>query len=51
MFSNKNIIAVEQEMKQFNDLSKMLDVHQEYNQLLGEDLRGRDHDWFDDVDT
>ena len=38
LFSSKNIIAVEQEMKQFNDLSKMLlDAHQEYDQLLGDD--------------
>ena len=52
LFSSKNIIAVEEEMKQFNDLFKMLlDAHQEYNQLLGDDERGRDDDWFDDVDT
>ena len=37
LFSSKNVIAVEEEMKQFNDLFKMLlDAHQEYNQLLGE---------------
>ena len=29
----------------------MLDAHQEYNQLFGDDERGRDDDWFDDVDT
>ena len=51
LFSTKNIIAVEEEMKELNDLFKMLlDVHQEYNQLLGDDERGRD-DWFDNVDT
>ena len=50
LFSCKNIIAVEEEMKQFNDLFKMLlHAHQEYNQLLGDDERGRDGDWFDDV--
>ena len=39
-------------MKQFNDHFKMLlDSHQEYNQLLGNDERGRGDDWFDDVDT
>ena len=39
-------------MKQFNDLLKMvLDAHQEYYQLLGDDERGRDDDWFDNVDT
>ena len=52
LFSSKSIIAVEEEMKQFNGLFKMLlDAHQEYNQLLGDDERGRDDDWFDDVDT
>ena len=52
LFSSKNIIPVEKEMKQFNYLFKMLlDAHQEYNQLLGDDERGRDDDWFDDVDT
>ena len=52
LFFSKNIIAVEEEMKQFSDLFKMLlDAHQEFNQLLGDDERGRDEDWFDDVDT
>ena len=52
LFSSKNVIVVEQEMKQFNDLFKMLlDAHQEYNQLLGDNERDRDDDWFDDVDT
>ena len=52
LFSSRNIIVVEEEMKQFNDLFKMLlDAHQECNQLLGDDERGRDDDWFDDVDT
>ena len=52
LFSSKHIIVVEEEMKQFNDLFKiLLDAHQEYNQLLGDDERGRDDDWFDDVDT
>ena len=42
LFFSKNIIAVEEEIKQFNDLFKMLlDAHQEYNQLFGDD------DWFD----
>ena len=39
-------------MKQFNDLFKMLlDAYKEFNQLLGDDQRGRDDNWFDDVDT
>ena len=29
----------------------LLDAHEEYNQLLGDDERGRDDDWFADVDT
>ena len=52
LFSSKDITAMEEEIKQFNDLFKMmLDVHQEYSQLLGNDERGRDDDWFDNVDT
>ena len=52
LFSSKNIIAVEEGMKQFNVVFKMLlDAHQEYNQLLEDDERGRDDDWFDDVET
>ena len=46
------IIAVVEKMKQFKDLFKMLlDAHQEYNQLLADDERGKGDDWFDDVDT
>ena len=29
----------------------LLDAHLEYNQLLGDDERDRDDDWFDDADT
>ena len=50
LFSSKNVIAVEEEMKQFNDLFKISDAHQEYKQL-GDVERGRDDDWFDDGDT
>ena len=36
LFSSKNLIVVEKEIKQFNDLFKMLlDAHQKYNQLFG----------------
>ena len=46
------VIAVEEQMKQFNELFKMLiNAHQEYNQQLGDDGRGREKDWFDDIDT
>ena len=49
LFSTKNIIAVEEEI---SDLFKiLLDAHQEYSQLLGDDERDRDDDWFDDVDN
>ena len=52
LFSSKNVIAVEEEMKQFNDLFKMLlDAYQECNQLLGDHERGRHGDWFDDIHT
>ena len=35
LFSSKNIVAVEEEIKQFNDLLKMLlDAHRDYKQLL-----------------
>ena len=52
LFPSKNIIAVEEQMKQFNDLFKMLlDAYQENNQLLGDYEKGRDDNWFDDVDT
>ena len=49
MFSSKRIIAVEEGMKQFNNLFKMfLNAHQEYNRLLADE---EDDHWFDDVDT
>ena len=52
LFSSKNVIAVEEDLKQFNDLFKMLlDEHQEYNQQSGDNERDRDDDWFDDVGT
>ena len=39
-------------MNQFNDLLKMLiDVHHDYNQLLDDDEREKDGDWFDEIDT
>ena len=48
--SSTNKVAVE-EMSQFNDLLKMLiDVDQDYNQLLDDDEREKDDDWFDEID-
>ena len=50
--SSANKVAVEEEMNQFNDLLKMLiDVHQDYNQLLDGDEREKDDDWFDEIVT
>ena len=50
--SSTNKVAVEEEMNQFNDLLKILiDVHQDYNQLLGDDEKEKDDDWFDKIDT
>ena len=50
--SRTNKAAVEEEMNQFNDLLKMLiDVHQDYNQLLDDDEREKDNDWFDEIET
>ena len=50
--SRTNKAAVEEEMNQFNDLLKMLiDVHQDYNQLLDDDEREKDDNWFDEIDT
>ena len=41
--SSKNKVTVEEEMSQFNDLLKMLiDVHQDYNQLLEHNEREKD---------
>ena len=53
--SSTNKVAVEEEMNQFNDLLKMLiDVNQNYNQLLDDDEREMlldDDDWFDEINT
>ena len=50
--SSTNKVAVEEEINQFNDLLKILiDVHQDYNQLLGDDEKEMDDDWFDKIDT
>lgn len=43
LFYSKNIIAMEERMKQFNNLFKMLlHAHHEYNQLLGDYKRDKD---------
>ena len=50
--SSTNKVAVEEEMNPFNDLLKMLiDVHQDYNQLLADDEREKEDDWFVEIET
>ena len=52
LLSNKNRIAVEEELAQFNDLFKMLlSIHEEYSQVLDDDKRADEDDWFDDLDN
>ena len=52
LFSNKNRIAVEEELAQFRDLFKMLlSIHDEYSQVLDDDERPDEDDWFDDLDN
>ena len=49
--SNKNRIAVQEELAQFNDLLKMLlNIHEEYSQVLDDDEGAGEEDWFDDLD-
>ena len=49
LFSTRNLVAVEEELAQFNDLFKMLlGTHEEYNALLEDEERAIDNDWFDD---
>ena len=51
LFSNKNRIAEEENLAQFNDLFKMsLSIHEEYSQVLDDNERAGQHDWFDDLD-
>ena len=52
LFSNKNRIAIEEELAQFNDLFKMLQtIHEEYSKVLDDDDRANEDDWFDDLDN
>ena len=51
LLSNKNRITVEEELADFNDLFKMLlKIHEEYSQVLVDDERAGEDDWFDDLD-
>ena len=52
LFSTRNLVAVEEELTQFNDLFKiLLGIHEEYNALLEDEERAIDDDWFDDLDN
>ena len=52
LFSTRNLVAVEEELAQFNDLFKMfLGILEEYNALLEDEERAVDDDWFDDIDN
>ena len=52
LLSNKNRIAVEEELAQFDDLFKiLLNIHEEYSQVLDDDERAGEDDWFDDIDN
>ena len=46
--SNKNRIAVDEELAQLNNLFKMLlNIREEYSQVLDDDERAGEDDWFD----
>ena len=51
LYSSKNKVAVEEEMLQINDLTKLLmSSHDECNELLGEKDRAKIDEWLDMVD-
>ena len=51
-FSNKNRVAVEEELAHFNNLFKMLlSIHEAYSQVLDDDKRADKNCWFDDLDN
>ena len=46
----RSLVAVEEELAQFNDLFKMLlGTYEEYNALLEDEERAVDDDWFGDL--
>ena len=48
LLSNKNRIAVDEELAQLNNLFKMLlNIREEYRQVLDDDERAGEDDWFD----
>ena len=51
LYSSKNKLAVEEEMLQINDLTKLLiSIHNESNELLGEEPWLESNEWLDMVD-
>ena len=52
LFSTRNVVAVQEEMAQFNDLFKMLlSAHEEYNALFEDEARNKEDEWFDEIDN
>ena len=51
LFSNKNRIAVGEELVQFNLFKMLLSIHEEYSHVLDDDERADEDDWFDDLDN
>ena len=51
MYSVKNMVAVEEEIAQFDYIFKQLMlVHQEYHSLLDEEKKPTDEEWLEEVD-
>ena len=51
LYSSKNMLAVEEEMQQFNDLLKLLiSLHGEYNGMLEGEVQMKNEEWFDRID-
>ena len=52
LYSDRNMLTVEQELAQFNDTLKLFaDVHEELSPLLESERRLEDDEWFDDFDN
>ena len=52
LFSTRNVVAVQEEMGQFNDLFKtLMSAYEEYNALLEDKARVKEGEWFDEIDN
>ena len=52
LFSTRNVVAVQEEMAQFNDLFKiLLSPHEKYNALIEDEARVKDDKYFDEIKT